>query len=454
MALTVPPCLAGGMTAQCLNGSMRPGSSKKIPPDVRALLAANFVSELGSGLTLPFLLIYLHEIRHIGLALTGLLIAGSSIVGIPAGPAAGALVDKLGPRRVMAGAILLAAVGTGALISVRSPLSALPALFIYGLANGAIWPAWNALFAVMVSDEELRPRVFARSFQLLNLGLGIGAVVAGAVVRVSRPSSFELIYALDAVTYLAVLVALFLLPARSFAVGRHAPDVPAHPRGGYREVLSDRRFQRYLVASSLLAFAGYAAVSAGLVGYATVVVRVRPSVIAWAFGVNTGLIVVLQPLALRLVGKMRRTTALCICAACFASSWGILILAGAFPRSGLGAGLVVAMFGAFALGETLLAPVGAPLVTMLARPSLQGRYNATASSVYSVTSVLGPAVAGAMLGAGLGDYYLALLIASGGGAVLAFRWLRRSLSERIDNAGPLRGATAFAEDETEAALSA
>jgi MFS family permease len=411
---------------------------ERIPRHIRVLLAANFVSVLGSGLTMPFLLIYLHEVRGISLGLAGLLIGGTSVVSIPIGPATGALVDRIGPRAVCASALFLEAVGTLGLILVHSPLSALPVMVIYGIANGSTWPSWNALFAVLVPEERLRPRVFARNFQLLNLGLGVGAVVAGSIVHVSRPGSFELIYLIDGVTYATIVGALLVMPASVFARPEASPHAaPEHPKGGYHAVFSDRRFVRYLVATALMMFAGYAAVQTGFVGYATTVVHSGPSVIAWAFGVNTGMIVVLQPFALRLVGGMRRSSALSLCATLFGISWIVLAIGGIFPRSFAGSALVVAMFGVFSLGEVLLAPVGAPIVTMMARPELQGRYSATASSVITVMNVLCPAFAGALLGAGLGDVFLGVLIGCCAAAIAAFAWMRESLSPEIDNVRPL-----------------
>lgn len=202
-------------------------------------------------------------------------------------------------------------------------------------------------------------------------------------------------------------------------------------------MLADRRFVRYLVATALLMFAGYGAVQTGFVGYATVVIHAGPSVVAWAFGVNTGMIVALQPFALRLVTRMRRSSALSACAALFAVSWIVLAVGGLFPRTIVGSALVVAMFGVFSLGEVLLAPVGGPLVTMMARPELQGRYSATASSVITVTNVLCPAFAGALLGAGLGDVFLGVLIGCCAAAIAAFVWMRESLSPEIDNVRPL-----------------
>jgi MFS family permease len=415
---------------------------QRIPGSLRVLLGANLISSLGSGLTLPFLLIYLHDVRHIPLGLTGVLIGTTALVGIPAGPLAGALLDRIGARIVTVTTLVVAAIGTLGLVTVRSALSAIPVLVVLGFAQSALWPTWNALFAVMVSDEGLRPRVFARSFQLLNLGLGAGAMVAGAVVHVSDPSSFTTIYLVDGLTYLAVVIALLALPSSVFP---HPAKTPAHehrhPSGGFRAVFGDRRFRWYLGANAFMAFAGYAAVEAGLVGYATHVVHAGPYVIAWAFGLNTGLIVVLQPLGLAMANRIRRSTSLMICAAFFGASWAVLLAAGVFRHTSLGNGLVVAMFGVFSLGEILLSPVGGPLVTMLAPPDLQGRYNAVAASVYTTLGVLGPSIAGLLISAGLGDVYLVLLMGSAATAMGGFWAMRRVLPPAIDN---VRAPTAIA----------
>jgi MFS family permease len=417
-------------------GARRRPGSERIPSNLRVLLGANLVSSLGSGFTLPFLLIYLHDVRHIPLGITGLLIGAAAVVGVPVGPVAGALVDRFGARVICVVALCVSAAGVLGLTAVHSAVTAIPVLLVMGFGQSSMWPTWNALFAVMVPDEGLRPRVFARSFQLMNLGLGAGAMIAGAIVHVSHPWTFTLIYVIDGVTYLVLVVTLLALPAGAFARATlgESESSPVEPAGGFKEVFSDRRFRRYLVASSILAFAGYSAVDAGFVGYANHVVHAGPYVIAWAFGLNTGIIVVVQPIGLRVAGRLRRTTSLMICAAFFGASWAVLLAAGAFPRSETGYVLVIAMFGVFSLGEVLLSPVGFPLVSMMARPELQGRYNATATSVYTTMGVIGPSVAGVMLGAGLGRPYLALLMASTGGAMFAFWRLRHVLSPAIDNA--------------------
>jgi MFS family permease len=78
--------------------------------------------------------------------------------------------------------------------------------------------------------------------------------------------------------------------------------------------------------------------------------------------------------------------------------------------------------------------VQGPLVNEFAPPELRGRYNAAATTVYSLASVISPAVAGIMLGAALGPEYLALLVGCCLASVFGFRWLRASLSLDEDQA--------------------
>ena len=241
-------------------------------------------------------------------------------------------------------------------------------MFLFGLGQAAGWPTWNALLGVMVDDDTVSRLAFARNFQLLNLGLGIGAVIGGLVVHVREPGTFVAIYLVDGSSNLVVVAALALLPKRAFGAGRHAhapvtdeeptgvaPEDATSPRG-YRAVLADGLFRRYALTMTVLMLAGYAAVNTGFVGFATTVVKAGPGTIAISFAANTAFIVLTQPLALRMCARMRRTSALKAVAVAFAASWVVLGLAGLLPGSGVARLLVVATPVVFAVGEVLLEP--------------------------------------------------------------------------------------------------
>jgi MFS family permease len=351
--------------------------------------------------------------------------------------------------------LVVEGIGIAALATVHSTLTALAVMFVYGLGQAAGWPTWNALLGAMIDDDKVSRLAFARNFQLLNLGLGIGAVIGGLVVHVHAPGTFVAVYLIDGTSNLVVVAALALLPRRAFGPDRRGATRSAAGRGsgetaigaqavhsGYRAVLSDDLFRRYALTTTVLMLAGYAAVDTGFVGFATTVVKAGPGTIAAAFAANTAFIVLAQPVALRLVARVKRTTALKMVAASFAASWVVLGLAHLVHGSGAARALVIATPVVFAVGEVLLSPVSGPPVNDLAPPALRGRYFAASSECFSVASIVSPAISGAAIGAGRGVALLGLFVICCAATVVGAHWLGLGLTPTQDNAAGSRAWTA------------
>jgi MFS family permease len=360
---------------------------------------------------------------------------------------AGALVDRVGARAVVLVTMIVQGLGVAGVATVHSTLTALPAMFVFGLGQAAAWPTWNALLGVMVDDDKVSRLAFARNFQLLNLGLGIGAIVGGLVVHVREPGTFVAVYLADGASNLIIVAALALLPRSAFRSMRHADaqavaneeGAEACPgdqarRRGYKAVLGDALFRRYLVAVTILMIAGYAALNTGFVAFATSVAKAGPGTIAASFAANTAFIVLAQPLGLRIVSRTRRTTALKMVAAAFAACWVVLASAGLMPGTDAARALVIASLVVFAAGEVLLSPVSGPLVNDLAPPALRGRYFAASAMCITVANIVSPAISGAAIGAGFGILLLCFFVACCGAAALGAEWLGRALTPAQDNA--------------------
>jgi MFS family permease len=71
---------------------------------------------------------------------------------------------------------------------------------------------------------------------------------------------------------------------------------------------------------------------------------------------------------------------------------------------------VAACASVFAFGETLLQPTIPAIVNDLAPEHLRGRYNALGAGVFQLASIVGPVVAGVLIGQGLHLAYLGLLV--------------------------------------------
>lgn len=390
--------------------------TERLSPDVRRLLLSVAVGRLGTGLTLPFTLILLHEVRGIPLPTVGLVLAVPGVVGLAAVSYGGTLIDKVGPRPVLRSSLLLLAVAMAGLGFVRTPAQAAVVLLVQGVALGPTFPATSALLSGLVTPRQEK-RAFGVQFTVLNAAIGVGALAGAALVDVDRPLTFELLYVTAAALQ---AVQALLLPAAAKRVRDAEAVAPS-----YREVLADPTFRRLLLVSLLFALTGYASLDAGLPAYATVVGDVDPSAVALSFTTNTVLIVALQLPVLRLVARWRHTRALLVASTVWAASW---LLLGASQ-----AVWSVLVFGAlFGLGEVFMAPALQPLVNALATDRLRGRYNALSGSMFSVAFVVSPALSGLLIGLGLGWLWIGGLVGGCALAVVLTLRLRASLTDAQD----------------------
>src|SRR5690606_25981546 len=296
--------------------------------DARRILVGTLLSAVGRGLTLPYLFVYLTEVRGISAGTVGLLVGWMGAVSLVLAPLGGSLVDRLGARRVVLPLFVVAALGTASLAFVTGPASAFVSLTLVALAFSAIWAAQTTILASLV-DESERQRTFGLNFTLLNLGIGVGGVVGGLLVDPSRLGTFQLLYLIDALSYLGPAVILLGMPHVGRRVVTPAAEVVTQSKaGGYLDVLRDRTFVRFFVFGLVLITFGYAQVEVGFTAFARVVAGVPAGVLGLAFACNTSVIVVSQLFVVRWLEGRSRTRALALAASIFALSWVILAGAG------------------------------------------------------------------------------------------------------------------------------
>jgi MFS family permease len=402
-------------------------STTALSRDTKLLLSGDALSSIGTGLVLPLLLIYLHQVRGIKLTTTGLLLAVPGVIGLATVPLSGVALDRFGPRNTLRTLIIgMAAAETG-LSFVHTPTQALPVLALLGVVQGATFPAYNVMLAAVAGDGPTQQRAFAVNFTFINAGVGIGGLIGGLVVNVHRPDTFTNLFLANAASFVLFAVVLSRLPD----VRPHrAPDAV---RGSYREVAANRLLLLVTLTSLLLALTGYAALDSGLPAYATVVGHVSVRVVALSLAANTGLIVVSQLLVLRVVRRWRRSTALGLVGVLWGISWALLALC-ALPSSSVGRdALVFGFAGLFGIGETFMAPTIGPLINTLADERIRGRANAMSSSMYSLAFVISPSISAALISAGLSWLWITGLCLGCCGTVVMSRLLRHRLPVDVDS---------------------
>ena len=405
-----------------------------LDPLVRRLFVGIAFSALGSGLTMPFLYVYLAEVRGIATTTVGLLFAWMGLLGFLGSPIGGTLIDRFGPRPVMVVGLTTEALGVASLTLVQNAWHALAVATFLTLGTVGLYPAATAMLTRLV-PEGRREKVYGFQFMLMNAGLGIGGVVSGLLVRISDPASFQHIYLVDALSYVAYIAVVLSLPRGTGALSREDAARVVGPQPGWGAVLRDRTLLRVVLTSMVVITFGYAQFEAGFAAYTVGVAGIPANALGWAFGANTASIVLAQLVALRLIEGRSRTRMLALCAAIWSVSWAVIALSDAVS-GGAAVALVVVGLATFGLGETLWAPVAPAIVNDLAAEELRGRYNALQGMTWTVAMIVGPALAGLLLGNGLVHVWVACTVGGTAVASVLFLRLRRHLSPLQDGRRP------------------
>jgi MFS family permease len=396
----------------------------QLPREGRWLLSTVAIQFFGRGLTLPFTVIYLHEVRGIGLDVAGLLMAWIFAVGVLVTGPGGAAVDRFGARLVTLVACAVHLVGAAILAFAESLPAAVSATTLLGISS-VTWPAFNAMVAAIVQGP-VRVQYFGVNFALINLGIGLGGVAGGLYVDVSRPETFTTVYLLDAASML-IPISLLLVPLRHVHARADKPEDTSSIPTSYLQIVRQPAMAWLLLITLIGTFVGYGQMEAGFPAFAREASQVSTRTIGWAFAANTAMIVAAQFLVLRRITGHRRTRVLVAMSLVWGLSWTVL------GATGLVAGTVTAAFGVvlyhvlFGFGETMFQPTIPAMTNDLAPDHLRGRYNALSSGFFQMGGIAGPVVAGLLLRHDQTVAFIALLVAG----CLAMIGLARVLEQRI-----------------------
>jgi MFS family permease len=361
----------------------------QLPRDVWILQAGGLANMFGNGVIGPFLIIYLHNVRGISLGIAGLVVASNSAAGLVSGFVGGALSDRLGPRRVLTGALIVMAVAFALFPLIRSPWHAFALNALVGLGSGSFWPSQSTLLSSL-TPKERRHTAFAQQRMTMNLGIALGGLVAGAIARTNNPSTFTVLFLLNAATFLVFVAVLRLVPAPRHVEAYHEP-------GRYVDVLRNRVFLRYIVLNVIFIGAGIAVMSELLPPFAKNTAHVSEPAIGVLWFVFAGGVALGQLPIVKLVEGRSRMRGLALMGVVWAGTF-IAVLVGGTWLTGTQAAVVFGVAVAvFALGECLHGAIYAPLVVDLAEPRLLGRYMAFSSFSWQLGWLIGPAAGGFIL---------------------------------------------------------
>jgi len=396
----------------------------------RLLLAAVLVDSAGSGLAVPFLLLYLTRQDGLTAAAAGALLTVAGVAALAAGPLSGPLMDRWGPRRLVQAAHVLRATAFLGYLTTGSRSAVLVLAALAALGDNLFWPANRAFLARRCRPDELLPW-YGLERTLRNVGMAVGGLAAGFLAEFG-PSGLRLVMAGNAVSYVLATVLIALLPTSTArpsagpapAVVRHRPPAPR----------PDRAYVTMMAANTLLVL-----VSAALpVLVPLYVVRWlhQPSwVVGAVFALNTALVTAGQTLMVRLLERRDYLRVLQWAAVVWSAAAVLFGTASGLPRTAVLPLLAVAVL-VFTAAELMHAPTSDVVAVRMAPEDAPGRHLGLHQLSWGVGSAIAPLVlTGALT---LGPWWPWAVLATGAAAATAaLAAVRRAVGQVLqDRDGP------------------
>jgi MFS family permease len=361
-----------------------PETPRRLPRTYWVLWGGMLLNRLGGSVFL-MLPLYLTRARGLSPAAAGAIVSLYSGGTMLAGPLGGLLADRVGRRATL----LAGTLGAGALMlalgATRAPAAIAALTPLVGLFTDLCRPPLQAAVADLVPPAG-RTRAYGLLYWGVNLGFAGAATLGGALAE----RSFGLLFLIDALTTWAYGAAVLL------GVPETRPPVRGAARdgdgGGARALavpFRDGPFVRFLGVQLLLllAFAQVlAALPLDMRGHGLSTAR-----IGYLLGLNGVVIVVAQPLALRLLHGLSPVRWLAAGAALTGVGLGATALAGGTPVFALAVVL-------WTLGEVGFSAATPTLIAELSPLERRGAYQGAYQLAWGLAFLCAPALGSFVLG--------------------------------------------------------
>ncbi|WP_424963103.1 MFS transporter [Ekhidna sp.] len=145
---------------------------------------------------------------HLGIANKGLFFSYFTITSLISRVVGGRLSDEFGRRKVLIAAMLIVATGSVYIGFSSSPFHLFTGALIFGAGYGLSSPALFA-WAADLAPDKFRGRGFSTLFMALEIGIGMGALLAGQIYN-GNPANFPVVFAgCGSLAFLAFVYLLF-----------------------------------------------------------------------------------------------------------------------------------------------------------------------------------------------------------------------------------------------------
>ncbi|WP_407554486.1 MFS transporter [Streptomyces sp. Pv4-95] len=383
-------------------------------------VTANLIDSLGNGLVMAFTVVFFVKTTSLSLAAVGAALTVGQLLVLPFPLFIGRLLDKYGPRIVVAAGNWISVAGFIGFLFSHAAWQIVLWQFVVQLGATAFWMG-NSPLTVLVARGVERARWFGFVRALRNVGVGIGGAASAVALSIGTVAGLRAVMVLNVVTFaIAGRLVITLRGAdTSEAAGGSAEPKPADPEpadpepaeperatgettgqasGGYRTVLKDTRYLRLVATNISFVFAS-TVISVLLAVYAVDNLDVGAWIVGAVVVLNAAMVALLQTLASRWIETRRPVTVLVLAllfnAAAFVVFGTLLVL----PGWAVIAGLLIAMV-LYTVAEILSSPPTSELSVVMAPEHLRGRYLGVYQLSWSIGGAVAPALLTALLAGG------------------------------------------------------
>jgi MFS family permease len=355
--------------------------SERLPRAVYPAVTALFFTSLASSILMPFLPLYLCNIRHIPLKTAGLSFLVMGIGQLVISPIAGRLNDRFSPKIILCCSPAIRAVFLFGLAwtiySQQNFTVMLILLFFSSAAGGSTMISIDSYLARTIPQHQLN-RAHSRLTMAMNVGWIVGPIGGAYLAR----TPFSLIFSLTAICCLfsgAMVLFFCPTPQRNIAVN-HQRSQPWHD--SFNLILKNRTYLWFLIGVFLV-IAAYYQLFSNFSIYVTDTLKISKNMLGTLYVINAVMIVALQ-LPTDWICKTVSMKNKVILGICFfiAGSIGFALAQNLWQ-------LIIALM-IFTTGEILAIPTIRAIVPRFAPKHATGSYIGIYGLFYSLGSSLGP----------------------------------------------------------------
>ncbi|NER98953.1 MAG: MFS transporter [Symploca sp. SIO1B1] len=397
--------------------------------EIWILAAGQLLLFIGQGFTLVYASIYF--VNQLGFSPTqvGLALSSGGISGTLGRFWAGNAIDSEGLGR--RGTLILAAVISAIACFCLAFTSTFPSLIagnlLLGLGISLYWPATLAVTTDLTTTDN-RTEAFAVTRLVDNLGLGLGALLAGQYIAMS--GSYSALFIIKGVAYLLFSIVIYVAIAETRELRTESRNLLKD----WWQALSDRTLLIYLIANVF--FTIYAAqigttlplYLANFVPGGNTQTGFSEQWISYFFVWHALLKILFQLPLTRKLNSLSYVEILLIALFLWSGGFLLIWLTGIISTKPLI--FVIGAFSVIAIAEILYSPAASALVGDMAPVNLRGIYFSLESECWSIGFLIGPAVGGWALDHPntVGTNFWLMLILSAGVAAVILRFLKHRIT--------------------------